>query len=134
VSGDADRNPPLVLCADDDEDILSLVSLRLRRAGFDVATAPDGEAAVEIARARRPALAVLDVMMPRRTGYEVLAELRGDEALRDIKVILLSARVQESDVARGMDAGADAYLAKPFKAQDLVTMVQELLGHEPDSA
>jgi DNA-binding response OmpR family regulator len=119
---------PLVLCADDDEDILSLVSLRLQRAGFQVATAADGEEAVEIARARRPALAVLDVMMPKRTGYEVLAELRGDEALREMKVILLSARVQEGDIARGLDAGADAYLAKPFKAQDLVAKVEELLG------
>jgi DNA-binding response OmpR family regulator len=119
---------PLVLCADDDEDILSLVSLRLQRAGFEVATAADGAEAVEIARARRPALAVLDVMMPKRTGYEVLAELRGDAALSGIKVILLSARVQEGDVARGMDAGADAYLAKPFKAQDLVAKVEELLG------
>jgi DNA-binding response OmpR family regulator len=119
---------PLVLCADDDEDILSLVSLRLRRAGFEVATAIDGDEAVEIARARRPALAVLDVMMPKRTGYEVLAELRADELLRGMKVILLSARVQEGDVSRGMDAGADAYLAKPFKAQDLVSTVEELLG------
>jgi len=119
---------PLVLCADDDEDILSLVSLRLRRAGFDVATAADGDAAIEIARDRRPALAVLDVMMPRRTGYEVLAELRGDEALREMKVILLSARVQEGDVKRGLEAGADAYLPKPFKAQDLVTKVKELLA------
>ena len=88
-------------------------------AGFEVATAADGDEAVEIARARRPALAVLDVMMPKRTGYEVLAELRGDPALREMKVILLSARVQEGDVARGMDAGADAYLAKPFKARAL---------------
>jgi DNA-binding response OmpR family regulator len=118
---------PLVLCADDDEDILSLVSLRLRRAGYEVATAADGDEAVAIARARRPVLAVLDVMMPKRTGYEVLAELRGDGALREMKVILLSARVQEGDVARGMDAGADAYLAKPFKAQELVSTVQALL-------
>lgn len=118
---------PLVLCADDDEDILSLVSLRLRRAGFEVATAADGEQALQIARERQPVLAVLDVMMPKQTGYEVLAELRGDEALRGMKVILLSARVQEGDVARGMDAGADAYLAKPFKARDLVSKVQELL-------
>jgi len=118
----------LVLCADDDEDILSLVSLRLQRAGFEVVTAADGDEAVEIARARRPAVAVLDVMMPKRTGYEVLAELRNDETLREMKVILLSARVQEGDVARGMEAGADAYLAKPFKARDLVSKVQELLG------
>jgi DNA-binding response OmpR family regulator len=123
---------PLVLCADDDEDILSLVSLRLRRAGFEVATAADGDEALEIARAQRPVLAVLDVMMPKRTGYEVLAELRGDQTLRGMKVILLSARVQEGDVARGMDAGADAYLAKPFKAQDLVSAVQELLGETED--
>jgi DNA-binding response OmpR family regulator len=119
---------PLVLCADDDEDILSLVSLRLQRAGFQVATAADGEEAMQGARDRRPALAVLDVMMPKRTGYEVLAELRGDEALRGMKVILLSARVQEGDVARGMDAGADAYLVKPFRAQELVSKVEELLG------
>ena len=117
----------LVLCADDDEDILSLVALRLERAGFEVVTAADGDQAVEHARARRPALAVLDVMMPKRTGYEVLAELRGDEVLREMKVILLSARVQEGDVEQGMKAGADAYLAKPFKAQDLVSKVQELL-------
>jgi DNA-binding response OmpR family regulator len=118
----------LVLCADDDEDILSLVALRLERAGFDVVTAADGDEALEQARARHPALAVLDVMMPKRTGYEVLAELRGDDALREMKVILLSARVQEGDVEQGMDAGADAYLAKPFRAQELVSKVEELLA------
>ena len=83
---------------------------------------------MQVARDRRPALAVLDVMMPKRTGYEVLAELRGDEALRGMKVILLSARVQESDVERGLDAGADAYLAKPFKAGELVDKVVELVA------
>jgi DNA-binding response OmpR family regulator len=119
---------PLVLCADDDEDILSLVTLRLERAGFDVVQAHDGDEAIELVRGRRPALAVLDVMMPKRTGYEVLAELRADATLRDLKVILLSARVQESDVERGMSAGADAYLAKPFKAGDLVEKVSDLLG------
>jgi DNA-binding response OmpR family regulator len=118
----------LILCADDDEDILSLVSLRLQRAGFEVATAVDGDEAVRIAQTRHPAVAVLDVMMPKRTGYEVLAALRADDTLAEMKVILLSARVQESDVARGMDAGADAYLPKPFKAQDLVAKVQELLA------
>jgi DNA-binding response OmpR family regulator len=118
---------PLVLCADDDEDILSLVALRLERAGFRVVQATDGDAAVAAARAHRPDVAVLDVMMPKRTGYEVLAELRADDSLRDLKVILLSARVQQSDVDRGYDAGADAYLPKPFKAPELVAAVQELL-------
>jgi DNA-binding response OmpR family regulator len=119
---------PLVLCADDDDDILSLVTLRLERAGFDVARATDGDAAVEALRTLKPAVAVLDVMMPRRTGLEVLAELRSDPSLAGVKVILLSARVQESDVERGLDAGADAYLAKPFKAQDLVAEVQKLVA------
>jgi DNA-binding response OmpR family regulator len=119
---------PLILCADDDEDILSLVALRLERAGFRVIKAVDGEAALESVRAQKPILAVLDVMMPKRTGYEVLAALRADPAFADLKVILLSARVQESDVERGIDAGADAYLAKPFKAGELVAKVQELLA------
>ncbi|HEX3806101.1 MAG TPA: response regulator [Gaiellaceae bacterium] len=119
---------PLVLCADDDEDILSLVTLRLERAGFDVAKVGDGDAALAAARELRPAVAVLDVMMPRLTGLEVLAELRADPSFAELKVILLSARVQESDVERGLDAGADAYLAKPFKAQELVAAVEELLG------
>jgi DNA-binding response OmpR family regulator len=123
---------PLILCADDDEDILSLVSLRLERAGFRVVQAVDGDAALEAVRTYRPTVAVLDVMMPKRTGYEVLATLRGDPALAGLKVILLSARVQESDVERGIDAGADAYLAKPFKAGELVAKVQELLAGSAD--
>ncbi len=118
---------PLILCADDDEDILSLVSLRLRRAGYEVVQAHDGDEALELARSLRPALAVLDVMMPRRTGPEVLAALRADDELRDLKVVLLSARVQEADVERGMEAGADAYLAKPFRADELLEQVKALL-------
>jgi DNA-binding response OmpR family regulator len=119
---------PLILCADDDEDILSLVSLRLERAGFQVLKAIDGESALEAVRAHKPILAVLDVMMPRLTGYDVLRAVRADPACAGLKVILLSARVQEADVERGIDAGADAYLAKPFKAGELVAKVQELLA------
>jgi DNA-binding response OmpR family regulator len=119
---------PVVLCADDDEDILALVGLRLERAGYEVVRVTDGDTALEKARELRPDVAVLDVMMPRRTGLEVLAELRADPALAGTKVVLLSARVQQSDVQRGLDAGADAYLAKPFRAPELVAVVAELLG------
>ena len=121
---------PLVLCADDDEDILSLVALRLERAGFRVARAVDGDQALALARDLRPDVIVLDVMMPRMTGVEVLTELRADASFADTRVVLLSARVQESDVDRGLGAGADAYLAKPFRAPELVETVERLLAQE----
>lgn len=119
---------PLVLCADDDEDILDLVGLRLELAGYEVEKVGDGDAALEALRRRRPEVAVIDVMMPRVSGLEVLSELRADPALSDVKVILLSARVQETDIDLGFEAGADAYLKKPFKATELVGVVESLLA------
>jgi CheY-like chemotaxis protein len=119
---------PLILCADDDEDILALVALRLERAGFRVARATDGMRALELARELLPDVAVLDVMMPRLTGIEVVRALRADAATKGLRMILLSARVQESDIDHGLEAGADAYLAKPFRAPELVELVQQLLA------
>jgi DNA-binding response OmpR family regulator len=119
---------PLILCADDDEDILALVSLRLERAGYEVTCVGDGEAAVAVAQERQPAAVVLDVMLPRRNGIEVLAELRADPGLTETKVLLVSARVNEGDVARGLDAGADAFLAKPFRTNELIQRIEQLLA------
>jgi DNA-binding response OmpR family regulator len=119
---------PLVLCADDDEDILDLVGLRLELAGYEVEKVGDGGAALEALRRRQPAVAVLDVMMPRLSGLEVLSAIRADASLNDVKVILLSARVQETDVDLGFEAGADAYLKKPFKATELLGVVESLLA------
>jgi DNA-binding response OmpR family regulator len=119
---------PLILCADDDEDILALVALRLERAGYDVACVGDGEAAVTLAAERRPDAVVLDMMLPRRSGIEVLAELRSLPGLTGTKVLLLSARVQAGDVARGLEAGADSFLAKPFRATELVERIEQLLA------
>jgi DNA-binding response OmpR family regulator len=119
---------PIVLVADDDEDILELVSYRLERAGYEVVTASDGEQALERARERRPNLAVLDVMMPKLDGYEVTRQLRDDEETAAIPVILLTARVQDADIARGFDAGADDYVKKPFSPQELRARVQAVLG------
>ncbi len=119
---------PLILCADDDEDILALVALRLERAGFRVARATDGHLALALARELRPDVAVLDVMMPLLTGIEVVHALRADASTKGVRTILLSARVQESDIGNGLAAGADAYLAKPFRAPELVELVQELLA------
>jgi DNA-binding response OmpR family regulator len=119
---------PLVLIADDDPDILSLVKLRLERSGYDVVSAGDGEQALERARAQTPDLALLDVMMPKLDGYEVTARLRQEEATRHLPVILLTARVQESDIARGIEAGADDYVKKPFSTHELRDRVQAVLG------
>lgn len=119
---------PLILAADDDPDILALVAFRLERAGYRVATAGDGEEALALARRERPDLCILDVMMPGLTGYEVTRALREDEATKAIPVILLTARVQEQDVARGFEAGADDYIKKPFSPQELRARVQAILG------
>jgi DNA-binding response OmpR family regulator len=127
MSTQAGENP-VVLVADDDEDILELVSYRLARAGYEVVTASDGEQALERALERRPSLAVLDVMMPKLDGYEVTRRLRDNADTAAIPVILLTARVQDADIARGFDAGADDYVKKPFSPQELRARVQAVLG------
>jgi len=117
-----------VLVAEDDEDILLLVTTRLQRDGFDVVTARSGAEALELVRERRPALAVLDIGMPPPDGLEVVRRIRGDAELRSTRLLLLTAKAQESDVRRGIEAGADAYLTKPFSPADLSARVRALLG------
>jgi DNA-binding response OmpR family regulator len=119
---------PLVLVADDDPDILALVRFRLERDGYEVLSAPDGETALDLAIARAPDLAVLDVMMPRLDGYEVTRRLREHGPTTTIPIILLTARVQEPDLERGFEAGADDYVTKPFSPQALGERVQAALG------
>jgi DNA-binding response OmpR family regulator len=119
---------PLVLVADDDEDILLLVTTRLKRDGFEIVQASNGDEALAVARERRPALAVLDIGMPGLDGVEVLEQIRADGDLRAMKVLLLTAKAQESDVRRGFAAGADAYVKKPFSPADLSARVRELLS------
>ena len=121
---------PLILVADDDEDILLLVTTRLRRDGFSVVSASNGDQALALAREHKPVLAVLDIGMPGLDGLEVLAEIRADEALRGMLVLLLTAKAQESDVRRGYDSGADAYVKKPFSPAELSTRVRGLLDPE----
>ena len=119
---------PVVLVADDDPDILALVRFRLERDGYEVLSAPDGETALDLALARTPDLALLDVMMPRLDGYEVTRRLRRHGPTTAIPIILLTARVQEPDVALGTEAGADDYVTKPFSPQALGARVQAALG------
>lgn len=121
---------PLVLIADDDPDIQALVAFRLERAGFRVVRAADGEAALELAFAETPDLAVIDWSMPKLDGLEVTRRLRANADTAEMPVLLLTARAQEQDVTTGLEAGATAYVKKPFSGQELTEHVQALLKAE----
>ena len=108
-----------VLVADDEPHLLRLVKFRIERDGHRVITAGDGETALQLARSERPDLCVLDVMMPKRSGFDVLRELRSDPSLMGVKVIMLTARAQDADVDAGFSLGADDYITKPFSPQEL---------------
>ena len=121
-----------VLVADDEDDIRALVCLAVAKAGCTVARAvADGTAALATARADLPDLAVLDVAMPGATGLEICTALRADPATAGIRILLLSAGASVEDVARGLAAGADAYLAKPFGVAALVDQVRGLMSRQP---
>ena len=121
-----------VLVADDEDDIRALVALAVGKAGCAVvASVADGTAALATARSERPDLAVLDVSMPGATGLEVCAALREDPATAGIRILLLSAGASLDDIARGLGAGADAYLAKPFQIAALVHQVRALTEGQP---
>ena len=116
-----------VLAADDDPDILELVAFTLGRAGHEVTTAGDGEQALQLALAGDFDVVVLDVRMPKMNGYEVVRHLREHEATRGLSAMLLSASVQDDQVAQGFDAGADDYLRKPFSPREFLSRVEALV-------
>jgi DNA-binding response OmpR family regulator len=117
-----------VLIADDDPDILALVTFKVKQAGYHLVTATDGAAALAAARATTPDLVVLDVSMPRMSGLEVCRELRADAATAKVPVLLLTARAQEADIEAGFDVGADDYVVKPFSPRELVARIAAILG------
>jgi two-component system, OmpR family, response regulator MtrA len=117
-----------IVVADDDIDIRELVEFKLSTLGHDVVAVSDGAAAVDACQARRPDLAVLDVMMPGVSGLDAIRAIRADPALADLPVILLTARAQENDVETGFDSGADDYITKPFSPRELASRVQALLS------
>jgi CheY-like chemotaxis protein len=121
---------PLVVVAEDDEDILRLVATRLGRDGYDVVETRDGAQALAAVRERRPALVLLDVSMPALDGMEVLARIRGDESLAGTRVVFLTAMAQEHDVRRAFEAGVDGYVRKPFSLGELSAKVAELMDDQ----
>jgi len=117
-----------VLIADDEQNIVISLEFLLKREGFEVFVARDGEAALQMMADRRPDLVLLDVMMPKRSGYEVCQQIRANSDWRGVKVIMLTAKGREIEVAKGMALGADAYVTKPFSTKDLVAQARDLLG------
>ena len=116
-----------ILVVDDEPDIVALVAYHLAKTGYRVSTAASGSDAIELARQERPALIVLDLMLPGLSGYDVLQQLRESESTRDVAVLLLTARREEQDRIRGLSLGADDYLTKPFSPQELVLRVGAIL-------
>ena len=121
------RTPPRILVVDDDPTNLEVLRVRLSAQGYEVVTAVDGEDALRRARELKPDLVLLDVMMPNLDGISVLKELKGDITLRYIPVILVTAKADTRDIVRGLEAGGDDYLTKPFEQAALVARVRSLL-------
>ena len=120
-----------ILIADDEPNIVLSLEFLMKREGFEVLVARDGEEALAMIRARRPHLVLLDVMMPKATGFEVCQAVRTDESLQGTRIVLLTAKGRDIDIAKGMALGADAYVTKPFSTRELAARVRALLDAEP---
>ncbi len=117
-----------ILIAEDERDIRDLVAFTLRFAGYEVVAAANGEEAVQLAPKENPDLILMDVRMPRMTGYEACRVMKADPNLRDIPVVFLSAKGQETEIQTGLDAGAEEYLLKPFAPDQLTDRVKSILS------
>jgi DNA-binding response OmpR family regulator len=117
-----------ILIADDEPNILISLEFLMKREGYEVLLARDGQEAMDAIARERPALVLLDVMMPIKTGFDVCCELRASETLRDTLVLMLTAKGRDTDVAKGLALGANGYMTKPFSTKELVQKVREMLG------
>jgi DNA-binding response OmpR family regulator len=119
-----------ILIVDDEPSIVMPLEFLMRREGYEVATAADGETALGAVAEQAPDLVILDVMLPRMSGFDVCRALRADARLRGLRILMLSAKGRESEVEKGLGLGADAYVTKPFSTRELVARVRQLLGGE----
>jgi DNA-binding response OmpR family regulator len=117
-----------ILVVDDEPFILRALTFVLNREGYRTVTAANGEEALQRMRENHPRLVFLDVMMPKKSGFEVCQEAKADPELSKIRIILLTAKGQESDRVRGMAAGADEYMTKPFSPSEVLSRVREIVG------
>jgi len=120
-----------ILIADDEPNIVVSLEYLMKRAGYEVIVARDGQEAIDAIRRERPHLVLLDVMMPRKSGHDVCQELRADDTLKDTLVLMLTAKGRDTDVDKGLGVGADAYMTKPFSTKELAAKVAEMLGAAP---
>jgi CheY-like chemotaxis protein len=116
-----------ILVADDDPDILSIVSMSLETQGYTVYKATNGREAVDLAKQHHPDLILMDMMMPIVSGYEAVTELKADAATRDITIVGLSAKAMATDMERATDVGIDGYITKPFRIAQVLTVVESYL-------
>ena len=120
--------PGKVLIADDEPNIVVSLEFLMKQRGYEVRIATSGDEALAAVADFAPDLVLLDVMMPRMSGYEVCQKIRENPAWRDIKVLMLSAKGREVEVSKGLAVGADGYVTKPFSTRDLVARVEQMLG------
>lgn len=117
-----------LLIADDEPNIVISIEFLMKREGFEVLVAHDGAEALEKIRAERPDIVLLDVMMPKKNGFDVCQEVRADAALAGTRILMLTAKGRDTEVAKGLALGADAYVTKPFSTKELVEKVKQLLA------
>jgi DNA-binding response OmpR family regulator len=117
-----------VLIADDEPNILISLEFLMKREGHQVLLARNGVEALETIRSERPALVLLDVMMPGKSGFEVCQAVRADESLAGVRILMLTAKGRDTDIAQGLGVGADGYVTKPFSTKELAARVREMLG------
>jgi len=122
-SSNGDDRVRRVLVVDDDPDIVDLLTINLEAHGYEVVTANDGEQALAVVDGSDADLVVLDVMMPKKDGFEVLAELKSRPSTKDIPVVMLTAKASDADVWSGWEAGADYYITKPFDLEELMRFI-----------
>ena len=122
---------PRILIVDDEPNIVLALELLMRREGYEIQSVIDGEKAVEAAGQFRPDLILLDVMLPRMDGYEVCQRIRADASLKDVSIVMLTAKGREVEREKGLALGADLYITKPFSTREVVRKVKELLAAKP---
>ena len=116
-----------ILIADDEPNIVISLEFLLKREGYDVIVAQNGAEALVRIRAERPDMAILDVMMPQRNGFEVCQDLRQDPQFKDLRIMMLTAKGRDTEVSKGLALGADVYMTKPFATKELIAQVKALI-------